>query len=82
MSLTNPGGYALESSCRSDMVIKIPGGVSEYEACIEPSAVSLHAINLADIKVGESVLIIGGGIIGLMAAEFAKLNGATNIALM
>ena len=64
------------------MVIKIPGGVSEYEACIEPSAVSLHAINFADIKVGESVLIIGGGIIGLMAAEFAKLNGATNIALM
>ena len=82
LSLTNPGGYALESSCRSDMVIKIPDGVSEYEACIEPSAVSLHAINLADIKVGESVLIIGGGIVGLMAAEFAKLNGATNIALM
>ena len=49
---------------------------------VEPSAVSLHAINLADIKVGDKVLIIGGGIIGLMAAEFAKLNGATYVALM
>ena len=42
----------------------------------------LHAINLADIKVGNSVLIIGGGIIGLMASEFAKLNGASNVTLL
>lgn len=83
LSLDNSGGYAEYSSCRSDMVKKIPDNVTDDEACmVEPSAVSLHAVNLADIKVGEKVLIIGAGIIGLMAAEFAKLNGASYIALL
>lgn len=83
LSLTNSGGYAEYSMCRTDMVRKIPKGVSSEEACmVEPSAVSLHAINLANVKVGDKVLIIGGGIIGLMAAEFAKLNGASYVALM
>lgn len=83
LSLAYSGGYAEYSLCRNDMVRKIPDGVSSEEACmVEPSAVSLHAINLANVKIGDKVLIIGGGIIGLMAAEFAKLNGASYVALM
>lgn len=83
LSLTNPGGYAEFTSCRSDMIRKLPDNVSFDEGCmVEPSAVSLHAINLANVKVGDHVLIIGGGIIGLMAAEFAKKNGASYVALM
>ena len=83
LALTNPGGFAEYTSCRPDMVRKIPGNVSFDAACmVEPSAVSLHAINLANIKIGDSVLIIGGGIIGLMAAEFARLAGAGYIAIL
>ncbi len=83
LSFDYPGGYAEYSKCRPDMVRKLPDNVSDEEACmVEPSAVSLHAINLANIKVGDKVLIIGGGIIGLMAAEFAKLNGASYVGLM
>lgn len=83
LSFDYPGGYAEYSKCRPDMVRKLPDNVTDEEACmVEPSAVSLHAINLADIKVGDKVLIIGGGIIGLMAAEFAKLNGASYVGLM
>ena len=83
LSLTNPGGYAEYTSCRPDMVRKLPDEVSFDEGCmVEPSAVALHAVNLANIKVGDSVLVIGGGIIGLMSAEFAKKNGASYVALM
>ena len=83
LALTNPGGFAEYSSCRPDMVKKLPKNVSYDEGCmVEPSAVSLHAVNLANIKIGDKVLIIGGGIIGLMAAEFAKLNGASYIGLV
>ena len=83
LALTNSGGYAEYLSCRADMVRKLPDKVTFYGATlVEPSAVSLNAVNLADVKVGDNVLIIGGGIIGLMAAEFAKLNGASYIALM
>ena len=83
LALTNSGGYAEYTSCRPDMVRKLPGNVSFDAACmVEPTAVSLHAINLSNIKIGDDVLIIGGGIIGLMAAEFAKMAGARYVALM
>ena len=83
LSMTYPGAYAEYTSVHPEMVKRIPDNVTDDEACmVEPSAVSLHAVNLADIRVGAKVLIVGGGIIGLMAAEFAKLNGATYIALL
>lgn len=64
------------------MVIKVPTNITDEEvAMVEPTAVSLHAIHLADIKVGDKVLIIGGGIIGLTAAMFAKLEGASFVAI-
>lgn len=83
LALTNSGGYAEVSSCRADMVKKLPDNITDEEASmVEPSAVSLHAVNLANMKGGENVLVIGGGIIGLMCAEFAKLKGAKYVALL
>ena len=83
LALTNSGGFAEYTSCRPDMIRRIPGNVSFDAACmVEPAAVALHAVNLSNIKIGDDVLIIGGGIIGLMAAEFAKMAGARYVALM
>jgi 2-desacetyl-2-hydroxyethyl bacteriochlorophyllide A dehydrogenase len=83
LSLTNPGGYAEYTSCRPDLIRVIPDNLSFDEAAmIEPSAVALHAVGLGDIKVGTHVLVIGGGIIGLMTCEFAKLDGADYIAML
>ncbi len=82
LSLTNPGALAPKMSVRADMVIKIPDSVSDEEAAMaEPTAVGLHAIKLANIKVGDKVLVIGGGIIGLVSAMFAKLEGASYVAV-
>lgn len=82
LSLTNPGGLTKETKVRSDMVLKLPDSVSDEEgAMVEPTAVGLHAIHLADIKVGAKVLVIGGGIIGLVSAMFAKMEGASYVAL-
>ena len=83
LSLGNPGAYSEYTVCRPDMIRKIPSNVSFDAACMtEPSAVALHAVSLANIKIGSRVLIIGGGIIGLMCAEFAKMSGADYVALM
>ena len=80
LSLTNPGALAPKMAIRSDMVIKVPDSVSDDEvAMVEPTAVGLHAIHLADIKVGDKVLVIGGGIIGLVSAMFAKKEGASYV---
>ena len=83
LALTNSGGFAEYTTCRADMVRKLPGNVSfDAASMVEPSAVALHAVNLSNIKVGDDVLIVGGGIIGLMAAEFAKMAGAGYVALL
>lgn len=82
LSLNNPGGLTSKINVRSDMVLKVPDNVSDEEiAMVEPTAVGLHAVHLANIKVGDKVLIIGGGIIGLVSAMFAKKEGASYIAI-
>lgn len=78
LSLTNPGGLAPKLSVRSDMVCKVPDSMTDEEgAMVEPTAVGLHAVHLADIKVGDKVLVVGGGIIGLVSAMLAKKEGAS-----
>ena len=82
LSINNPGGLTRRIAVRSDMVIKVPDGVLDEEmAMVEPMAVGLHAAHLGRIAVGDDVLIIGGGIIGLASAMFAKKEGAEYVAL-
>mgnify|MGYP002623541397 CR=1 FL=1 len=82
LSLTNPGAYAEKTSIRPDMVIKVPVNITDAEvAMVEPTAVALHAVDLSNLKIGNRVLVIGAGIIGQLCAMFAKLNGASYVAV-
>ncbi len=82
LSLTNPGALTEKIRVRSDMVMKVPDNITDEEvSMVEPTAVGLHAIHLADIKVGDRVLVVGGGIIGLVSAMFAKMEGASYVAV-
>lgn len=53
----------------------------EVAAMSEPLACCIHGADLADIKSGDDVLIIGGGAIGQMMMQLAKLAGAANVLL-
>ncbi|MDR2570272.1 MAG: zinc-dependent alcohol dehydrogenase family protein [Oscillospiraceae bacterium] len=53
----------------------------EAGAMAEPLACCIHGIDLAGIKVGDNVLIIGGGAIGLLMVQLAKLSGAAHVIL-
>jgi len=82
LSLTNPGAYAEKTSIRPDLAIKVPSNITDAEvAMVEPSAVALHAVDLANLKIGAKVLVIGAGIIGQLTAMFAKMNGASYVAV-
>ncbi len=82
LSLNNPGGLTSRIAVRSDMVIKVPDDMRDEEvAMVEPTAVGLHAAHLGRIAVGDDVLVIGGGIIGLVTAMFAKLEGARRVVI-
>lgn len=82
LSVDNPGGLTSKIAVRSDMVIKVPDNIKDEEvAMVEPLAVGLHAAHLGRIAVGDDVLVIGVGIIGLASAEFAKKEGASYVAI-
>ena len=48
-------------------------------ALLEPLGVGIHAIDLAKIRVANSVAIIGAGAIGLYILQLARLSGANPI---
>lgn len=82
LSLTHPGAYAEMLAYRPELIVKLPDSISNDEgAMIEPTAVALHAVNLAEIKEGDNVLVIGAGIIGDLCALLAKKKGAKYVAI-
>ena len=52
-----------------------------YGAMAEPLACCLHGIDRAGIRPGDTVTVIGGGAIGLMMVQLAKLSGASFVVL-
>jgi L-iditol 2-dehydrogenase len=53
----------------------------EHGAFCEPLACCLRGIDVADIKTGSSVVVLGGGVIGLLVVQLARLAGATRVVL-
>jgi len=45
-------------------------------AMLEPLGIALHTVDLAKIRVANSVVIMGAGCIGLMILQMVKLSGA------
>ena len=59
---------------------KLPDNVSVREgALVEPLAVGLSAADKGNIKLGETVVIMGAGCIGLVTLLVAKARGAAKI---
>lgn len=50
-------------------------------ALVEPAAVGMHSAELAGVKPGKKVLILGAGCIGLMTLQACALMGAEDIAV-
>lgn len=66
-----------------DFVYKLPEGVGLQEAVlVEPLSVAVHAVRLADVRPGESVVVMGSGTIGLLCAAVARQFGAHRIILV
>ncbi|MGC8737518.1 MAG: zinc-dependent alcohol dehydrogenase [Candidatus Hydrogenedens sp.] len=47
---------------------------------VEPTAVALHAVELADVHPGETALVVGLGSIGLLTAQILLLSGISLVA--
>jgi len=63
-----------------DFCYKLPDHVSLQEgALIEPLAVAVHIVKQAEIKPGQSVVVMGAGPVGLLCCAVAKAYGAATV---
>jgi len=79
---TVDGGFAEYIAVTEKQVFKFREGTDPLIASMaEPVSCCIHGIDLCQIKQGDEVLIIGGGPIGLMMLQLAKLTGASKVIL-
>ncbi|EGW41922.1 NAD(P)-dependent alcohol dehydrogenase [Desulfosporosinus sp. OT] len=65
------------------MAFKLPDMISTKEgALVEPLAVGMHAAKQGNVKLGDSVVILGSGTIGLVTLLACKAFGATDITVV
>lgn len=70
------GPHAEYVSVPQNLVAKIPEGVSDEEAAFTViGAIGLQGIRLANPTLGETVVVVGLGLIGLITAQLLKANG-------
>jgi L-iditol 2-dehydrogenase len=64
----------------ADLLYPLPPGMTpEQGALLEPLGVLIHAIDLAKIRLADTVAVLGAGPIGLLAIRLARLSGASRL---
>lgn len=82
IGIAQDGGMAQQVRAPAVAVFPAPAGVDgELAALAEPLACSVHGFAEAKLEAGETVLVIGGGTIGLTAQLAAQAMGASVIML-
>ncbi len=79
---TGPGGFRRNGAFAEYLTVpqhilyKIPDNVTFTQAAlVEPLAVALHAVSLTPVQVGESAVVVGAGMIGLLVVQVLRLAG-------
>lgn len=76
-------GFAELAKVPVSVATKLPSTLSMADgALIEPLAISLYGVKLAQIAPGDRVLVLGGGTVALYAIYWARRLGAGRIAAM
>lgn len=76
------GGFAEFALVDERKAVRLPDGIDPlHGAFCEPLACVLHGGDIGAPQSGERVLVIGGGVIGLLALQLARLAGADPILL-
>jgi threonine dehydrogenase-like Zn-dependent dehydrogenase len=76
------GGFADYVAVPEMQAHELPAGLPPiHGAFSEPLACCLHGLDVARIEPGMSVAILGGGVIGMLMVELARLAGAETVIL-
>jgi 2-desacetyl-2-hydroxyethyl bacteriochlorophyllide A dehydrogenase len=75
------GGMQEQISVPADLLLPARGLGDREIAIVEPLAIGMHAIRRAQLRKGETVVVVGCGPIGMGIMSIAKLMGASVIAI-
>jgi (R,R)-butanediol dehydrogenase / meso-butanediol dehydrogenase / diacetyl reductase len=76
------GGYAPRIAVPVGSLVKVPPSLTAEEAAqVEPATVALHAVRRRSPRLGDVVVVLGAGPIGLCTLQYARLAGAERVIL-
>lgn len=86
-TLIQPAGFSemvkIPSYHQRTRVYPFSEGTSfEAAACTEPVGCALNGIQNAGVKVGDTVVVLGAGFMGLLLVQLAKLEGAVRVVVV
>ncbi len=72
-----PGAFAEYISVPFEPLVKLPQNISDNEgACIQSLSSSMATVADTNIKVGDTVVILGQGVMGLNILQLSRVSGA------
>ena len=82
MGAPKGGAFSEYVVVKSKQVYHLPAELTlKKAALVEPASIAFHSIDLANIKIGDTVVVLGGGAIGLLNLQIAKYSGANLVIL-
>ena len=74
------GAFAEYIAVPERIVYALPEAMGFSEAAmLEAVSVALHAVNVAEMRSGETVMVIGAGMIGLLVIQAARAAGSARV---
>jgi 2-desacetyl-2-hydroxyethyl bacteriochlorophyllide A dehydrogenase len=72
-----PHGSAAVVDTQRTMVVPLPDEISDAEgALVRMAGIALTAVRVAPLQLGDAVVVYGMGLVGMLAAQLFRLNGA------
>ena len=74
------GAFAECVAVPARILYRIPEGVSfEHAAMVEPISVAVHAVNRTPVRLNDTAVVIGAGVIGLLVVQALRAAGCGRI---
>jgi 2-desacetyl-2-hydroxyethyl bacteriochlorophyllide A dehydrogenase len=74
------GAFCQYKTVAADSLIRIPDSLpTRVAALTEPTAITLHALRLADVHTEDRVLVTGAGPVGLLLVAVLRARGVSDI---
>ena len=75
-----PGLFSEYAAVPLDALATIPEGISDWEvSALQPLTSCVHNIQVLGVTLGDTVLVLGQGVMGLNSAQAAKAAGADTV---